>query len=127
MLQIPMLTNLQDTLEFLRDFHAPALANVSALHVDDPGIPEVLRKVYAVFGAPTRPLSPIHGADSLRGPSQLKRIGDFVHFLDESQACWSCAYHADGSADPAVFLFGDDAEPVKQSDSLNGCVGWSRN
>lgn len=113
-----MLANLHDALRFLCEFHAPALANVQGLKVDDPEIPEALRSVYATFGDPATPLSPINGQDSLSGPSDLTRKGDYVHFLSESQGCWSCAYRLDGGADPAVYLFGDGPEPVKQSDSL---------
>ena len=113
-----MLTNLDDTLDFLRVFHAPALERVQGLKVDDASIPAALRKVYAIFGDPGSELGPICGQDSLAGPAGLKRVGDYVHFLSESQACWSCAYPVDGGADPPVYLFGDDQRPVKQSDSL---------
>jgi hypothetical protein len=114
-----MLTSLDETLNFLRDFHAPALENVQGLEVDDASIPIALRKVYATFGDPETELGPISGQDSLAGPAGLKRVGDYVHFLDEAQACWSCAYPIDGGADPPVYLFGDDDKaPVKQSDSL---------
>src|SRR5262245_57383661 len=113
-----MLADLDDALRFLRNFHARALTSVSGLSVDDPAIPEALRKVYATFGDPTAASSPIGGQDSLKSPSELRRDGDFVHFLDENQGCWTCAYRADGGADPAVFLFADDTEPVKQSNSV---------
>lgn len=64
------------------------------------------------------PFGPFAGQDSLSGPFDLTRRGDYVHFLSENQGCWSCAYRVDGGADPAVYLFGDGPEPVKQSDSL---------
>lgn len=114
-----MLTSLDDTLDFLRDFHAPALQTVRGLRVDDPSIPASLRKVYAMFGDPDTAFGPLSGQDSLAGPAGLKRVGAYIHFLSENQGCWSCAYRVDGGSDPPVYLFGDDGgTPVKQSDSF---------
>jgi len=117
-LAIDMLADLDDALGFLRDFHAGALAGVQGLRVNEPTIPAALRRVYATFGEPQASSCPIGGQDSLKGPSELRRTGDFIHFLDENQGCWSCAYCVDGGEDPAVFLFEDGEEPVKQGDSL---------
>ena len=113
-----MLTNLDDALTFLKQFHAPALEKVSSLVIRNDNIPTGLRKVYEVFGKPDQKYGPINGQDSLSGPEDLKPVDGFIHFLSENQACWSCAFKEDGGDDPAVYLFEDDEEPIMQSDSL---------
>jgi hypothetical protein len=114
-----MLSNLDDAIDFLRDFHASIMNEFPGIKVEDPSIPLALRKVYANFGDAKGKLRIVCAIDTLAGPADLRREGDFVHFLTECQGCWTCAYRVDDGPDPAVFLFGDEPVPRKRSDSLS--------
>lgn len=116
------ITTLDEALDFLLDFHAPSLGSEASIDyhfTEDSPIPLPLRKVYTAFGDRRNcEFDPTSGQDTLSPPDDLPRIDNYVHFVNESQACWSCAYLADAGDDPPVYLVADDG-PEKRCNSLS--------
>lgn len=114
-----MITNTDELMKFLSEYHRPLLQHEppQSVPLPDIPIPDCLRLLHRAFGHHIcSSWGPLTSQDYLISPQELRLRGSTVAFVHENQGCWSAYYDSAVCGFP-VFCSGDGAD-TKVSDSI---------